>query len=1123
MKNIMEKLIEQLKEKPIPKKHEDVVLNFAQSNDPSMIEDDDIQEVDLESLLEKNPDFHIYDHTKNKDDFDEDLFMREINEIRKVIQNVPKITNKDSMLKEERIDELIPTNKSTAPIKRRRKTNIDKPAVTEITSFEIGDEIKQRLPKQKDIVLIKKPSYYMSNREVFLNFANTLFSDYRKEIINTGSRVQCDKTTKNVVTTNKDGVAIQSKDFSLLTHQKIILDYLNIYTPYRGLLLYHGLGSGKTCSSIAVSESFLSAASSIAFAEGLVQSKKVIVMTPASLRVNYFEELKKCGNPIYKKKQFWEFIPLSDENTKDQLSHILQLPVNYIDSAKGAWMVDITKPSNYEQLSPIQKQDLDKQLNEMIHYKYQFINYNGLQKKHVNQLTKNNTINPFDNKVVIIDEAHNFISRIVNKIGKSKDITQHTSTLLYHNLMKANNAKIIMLSGTPIINYPNEIAILYNILRGYIKTFHIPIKTGQRKYTEEQFKKIFTKHKIVDYLEYKSGILYITRTPFGFVNKFYGLAYKGFRYNNTEELNDSAFIKSIIDLLEKNGIVPRKEDVKIANSKTLPDKLEDFRELFFNEVTGNMKNENLFKKRILGLTSYFKSASEGLMPQYDHLKDTHIVRINMSDYQFSKYQEIRMIERDDEKKNRTKKMMKKPTEDIYEEVKSTYRVFSRAFCNFVFPDPPGRPMPSGSLEDSVNNMVDEEALDGVSDTDIEPIVPVDNDGNPMDAAYDNKAYNIRIKMALDTIKQQSSKYLVGENLKVFSPKFAEVLDNIDDMKGLHLLYSQFRTIEGIGVFSMVLEANGYTQFKMKKNSKQQWVLNTSVENIKNGKTFALYTGTETAEEKEMIRHVFNGTWEYLPLSLTEQLKSIHENNINGEIIKLFMITSSGAEGISLMNTKYIHIMEPYWHPVRSQQVIGRARRICSHIDLPENERKIKVFYYLMQFSDEQIDKKMNLDIRNNDVSRINKTNLRPMTSDETLYETSMRKENLSQQILKNIKEASIDCAVHSTSSSGEALECYSFGNNVDSNVFSYKPNIMDDSKDSKNKKLNEVEEKWNAKRVNINGIDYALRVDKHGKDTDLIYDIDNYLQALANPNINIRLEGKLIEKDGKKYIDTEVM
>ena len=44
----------------------------------------------------------------------------------------------------------------------------------------------------------------------------------------------------------------------------------------------------------------------------------------------------------------------------------------------------------------------------------------------------------------------------------------------------------------------------------------------------------------------------------------------------------------------------------------------------------------------------------------------------------------------------------------------------------------------------------------------------------------------------------------------------------------------------------------------------------------------------------------------------------------GEIIKVFMITSSGSEGINLRNTRYVHIMEPYWHPVRTEQVIGRA-------------------------------------------------------------------------------------------------------------------------------------------------------------------------------------------------------
>ena len=44
------------------------------------------------------------------------------------------------------------------------------------------------------------------------------------------------------------------KNLMLLTHQKIVRDYINLYTPYRGLLLYHGLGSGKTCSSISIAE-----------------------------------------------------------------------------------------------------------------------------------------------------------------------------------------------------------------------------------------------------------------------------------------------------------------------------------------------------------------------------------------------------------------------------------------------------------------------------------------------------------------------------------------------------------------------------------------------------------------------------------------------------------------------------------------------------------------------------------------------------------------------------------------------------------------------------------------------------------------------------------------------------
>ena len=106
----------------------------------------------------------------------------------------------------------------------------------------------------------------------------------------------------------------------------------------------------------------------------------------------------------------------------------------------------------------------------MIDNKYMFINYNGLRKSKLDNLTSNGSVNPFDHKVIIIDEAHNFVSRIVNKIEKEKPgEKKFLSTSLYYYLMSAENARIVLLTGTPMINYPNEIGILFNLLRGFIR------------------------------------------------------------------------------------------------------------------------------------------------------------------------------------------------------------------------------------------------------------------------------------------------------------------------------------------------------------------------------------------------------------------------------------------------------------------------------------------------------------------------------------------------------------------------------------------------------------------------------------------------------------------------------
>ena len=49
----------------------------------------------------------------------------------------------------------------------------------------------------------------------------------------------------------------------------------------------------------------------------------------------------------------------------------------------------------------------------MITIRYRFINYNGLRKSHLRDLTQDYTINPFDNKVIIIDEAHNLLVELL--------------------------------------------------------------------------------------------------------------------------------------------------------------------------------------------------------------------------------------------------------------------------------------------------------------------------------------------------------------------------------------------------------------------------------------------------------------------------------------------------------------------------------------------------------------------------------------------------------------------------------------------------------------------------------------------------------------------------------------
>ena len=93
--------------------------------------------------------------------------------------------------------------------------------------------------------------------------------------------------------------------------------------------------------------------------------------------------------------------------------------------------------------------------------------------------------------------------------------------------------------------------------------------------------------------------------------------------------------------------------------------------------------------------------------------------------------------------------------------------------------------------------------------------------------------------------------------------------------------------------------------------------------------------------------------------ISEQRRAILDvcasrDNMFGQKCMIFLTTQSGAEGISLFFVRQVHIMEPYWNNVRIEQVIGRSRRIKSHILLPEDQQNVKIFSYIIKYSESQL-------------------------------------------------------------------------------------------------------------------------------------------------------------------------
>lgn len=239
-----------------------------------------------------------------------------------------------------------------------------------------------------------------------------------------------------------------------------------------------------------------------------------------------------------------------------------------------------------------------------------------------------------------------------------------------------------------------------------------------------------------------------------------------------------------------------------------------------------------------------------------------------------------------------------------------------------------------------------------------------NSSDASTMVYPNNQYG---KIGFESTKTSADKKEVfSNNLSLYSCKLNAILDNINRSKGPVFVYSNYVTAGGTSLIKQVLLHNGYKEYKTR-----------NVNNHKPGKMFIVYDDSMSLETREKLRKKFNSP-----------------DNKYGDIIKVLIGSPVISEGITLKNVRQVHLLEPAWNMSRVNQIIGRAIRNYSHIDLPKEERYVDVFKYIAVYKETPQKKS---------------TNIKDFFIDKEKYILSEEKDRANKLVERFLKVISFDC------------------------------------------------------------------------------------------------------------------
>jgi hypothetical protein len=246
----------------------------------------------------------------------------------------------------------------------------------------------------------------------------------------------------NLMEIKKQSNFLCKAEFELMPHQLFVRNFLSIQTPYNSLLLYHGLGSGKTCSAIGVAEEMRSYIKQIGFSTIKRREQYILVIAAPNVLKNFQMQL-------------------FDPSKLKQESGVWN-----IKSCVGNSLLNEMNPTHVNGLTKSQIiSNIQNIINSSYHF-FGYIEFGIYASKCIKGATGNNNIDTqinnaktfFNNRLIIIDEVHNLRSEEDNKKSKV------ASNLLYHIVEHADNTRLLLLSATPMYNSFKEIIWITNLL-----------------------------------------------------------------------------------------------------------------------------------------------------------------------------------------------------------------------------------------------------------------------------------------------------------------------------------------------------------------------------------------------------------------------------------------------------------------------------------------------------------------------------------------------------------------------------------------------------------------------------------------------------------------------------------